>query len=366
MKIARWYIAIVTLLLLYIPELVSEIGLTEIVELVNFSRMVIEDGELNVIYFSSFPKSRLMSEKDAAQHAKVKFEKWKLEFEKNKEQLRIQSENDMLTVQDAALFFEDYVQYLVLGKPIYESQNIAFQVKHGATEIQPEDNLLYRICRTDRYTEYENAVLRNNRYLSKRMPLSVKYHEVMVVNHEYRITLGSSSHGVSVGTVEPKAPSYMEIPFNLMGRAYHPINVQGVITHGWENIEEHSYYAIEYKHPTPVDLSEIMSDVKRATIKIWLDPKLDFCVVQDAVYLYTTAGVRKMHEDYYTEFKKYSGGIWYPTRVEGISYSLDNPEIIDQRFFYLVREADFNIGMPLDFFDLNVKEVLSTGVNVIQ
>lgn len=325
-----------------------------------FSRRVIEDGELNTILFYSPRESDLLSEKKAVQRAKAEFEKWKINYAKEKARKSITTEQDKLNIQAmTSYFFDDYVQYLVKGKAIYEEQNIAFQVKQKCDETQPLECFLYRLRTINRYNEYEHPELLNNRYLQQVMPTEIKYHNLKIVNHEYRVSFWASPErgGISLGSIRPAHSSGIHLPFHLIGRSLFPVQIRDVVAHSWEKTTEHKYYTVEYiprgiKSPPGI----------RGTIKIWLDPLLDFCVVRDESYFYTTKGKIKKHETLYTEFKEYPGGIWYPTRIESSYYP--NPKASGIRFSYIIREADFNIGMPLDFFDLDPKEAWSTGIKI--
>lgn len=343
----------------------TDVNLQEVIDLVNFSREIIEDGELNVIFFQTPNVSKLVPQKEAAQRVKVEFEEWKLTYEEEKRNKKITAEEDKQNVQTAISYFEGYTEYLTEGKSDYEQQNIAFKVKSDTDPTEPHECMVYRLYRVDRYNQYRpDKPASRNRYLQQTMSLEINYHDLMVVNREYRVVLSASTERISTGTIEPAGASRIYIPFNLIGRAYFPIQTEKVVDSGWEKIETGEYYAIEYEPDTAVNAEEVASDIQRFTVKIWLDPQLDFCVIRDECYIYTADSKFKAQENIYTEFKTYAGGIWYPTRIEGFVYSLAKPNRLDYRLYYVVREADFNLGIPLDFFDLNVKEILSTGLKV--
>ena len=365
MKYKWQYILFLLFLILAATGMAEEIDVTleEVVDLVNFSREIIEDGELNVIFFESPEHSELLTKQEATQRAKVEFERWQQAYEQEKGRRKIDKATDKLNQQNAMGQFEGYIKYLTEGKATYEEQNIVFRVKPDADLTDPQNCMLYRLYSVDRSDRYSDDSPQNNRYLTERMYTLIDYHDLLVVNSEYRLTLKSSSK-FSRGMVESTGDSRIHIPFNLMGCLYFPIQIENVVEHGWEKTETGRYFTIGYKPNLSVDIPKSEFGIQGATVKVWLDPKLDYRVIQDECYLHTTKGKFKVQEDTYTEFKQFSDGIWFPTRIEGRTYLFTKPNTIERRLFYIVREADFNIGMPFDFFDLDVKEVLSTGIKI--
>ena len=362
----KWqYILFFLFLILAATGMAQEIEVTleEVIDLVNFSREIIEDGELNVIFFESPEHSELLTKQEATQRAKVELERWKQEYQQEKEHRKIDKATDKLNQQNAIEQFEGYIKYLTEGKATYEEQNIAFRVKPDADLIDPRNCTLYRLYSVDRSDRYNDDSPRNNRYLTERMYTLIDYHDLLVVNREYRLNL-KSNHKISHGSLEPTGDSRIYIPFNLMGRLYFPIQIENVVDHGWEQAETGRYFTIEYKPNLSFDIQKNKWSIQGATVKVWLDPKLDYCVIRDEGYLHTAKGKFKVQANTYTEFKRFSGGIWFPRRIEGRTYLFTKPNTIERRLFYIVRGADFNIGMPPDFFDLDVKEVLSTGIKI--
>ena len=361
----KWrYILFLLFLISVDTEMAEEIEITleEVLEMVNFSREIIEDGELNVIYFESPECSELLSEREATQRAKAEFEQWKRGYEKERE--NIDPATDKLNLQNAIAKSEGYIKYLTQGKVIYEEQNIAFRVKSDADLTDPHDCMLYRLYSVDRYDRSHNESPHNNRYLIEHRPLSFDYHNLLVVNREYRVSLMCGIR-VSHGSVESAAPSRIHIPFNLIGRIYVPIPIEDIVDHGWEETERGRYFTMTSEPEVPADMKAVATRIGRVSGKAWLDPKLDFCVVREEHYLHNSIGKFKVAENTYSEYQLFAGDIWFPGRIEGRTYSFTEPEKIDYSFSYIVQEADFNIGIPLDFFDLDVKEVLSTGIEIM-
>lgn len=341
--------------------------LEEVIDLVNFSRLIIEDGELNVIYFLSPKKSSLLPENGATQHAKIEFERWKREYEKEKGRRNIDPTTDKLNIQNAMDYFEGHITYLMDGRALYTEQNIAFQLKPDAdltdNLTDPDGSLLYRLYAVDRFNQYDdNEPTIKSKYLAQSMPLSIDYHNLLIFNREYRLHL-SSSPQMSIGSVEPPRDAAIHVPFNLMGRQQFPFQIEDVVNHYWENTDTGRYLTIEIEPDSPEGFFEKFGHgIEGAITKVWLDPELDYCVVRDEYYLYGAQGKLKISDDTYSEFKLFPGDIWFPTRIEGKMYSVRKPNTIDMEYFYIVREAAFNIGMPHFFFDLDIKEVLSTGI----
>ena len=293
------------------------------------------------------------------------FEQWKQTYELEKRHGKIDKATDKLNLQKD--YFEGYVKHLTEGMFFYEEQNIAFRVKPDADlTTNPHNCMLYRLYSVDRYDQYSDDSPRNNRYRTERMALSFDYHNLLVVNREYRLTLKACAR-MSDGMIESTGTARIYIPFNLMGHLYFPIQIENIVDHGWEETETGRYFTIEYEPNLPVSIEKNKSRFQKATAKVWLDPQLDYCVVRQANYWSTIKkGKFKVQESTYTKFKQFSDNIWFPTRIEVTIYSYIKQNTIEMQLFYIVREADFNIGMPLDFFDLDVKEVLSTGIPIVQ
>ena len=139
--------------------------------------------------------------------------------------------------------------------------------------------------------------------------------------------------------------------FELYGRSKYrvPLNVTLV---GRETIDGVDCYVLEF-HPEEIDR---LSSSKR-TVKIWVDTSKGFCILKAEHYDNTGDRWTMVYEN----FRQY-GEIWFPTVSKHIHRWPGGK--LDRVNTYIVKEAQFNLDFPPDFFRVNPKAYLNQGLEL--
>lgn len=322
----------------------KDLTLEEVVEALNFSRRVIEDGELQVIYFrAAEPK---VSSGDETRSLEVDVAQWKEKYRTVKHQ------KEKKGIQQELGASEGKLEYLTKGRGTYEERNIVFQVKKHSRIPNLSEDLYFRIHRIDRHDEYEGNLGAYNAY-TRGLNLPVQYHNTVILDGEHTIYLWADGTRTNAGFVEPLRLALVRIPYQLWGRSPLDITVERVRDFQKETHDTFAGYTVEFE--TEHDLGKIHSItgllLDSVTQKLWVDPQQGFSVIRLDVQFHAK-GVHTTVEVYrYGSFQKLRGGIWYPSIFEVTTYSPLDPAIIISNVSYEIKEADFNIGIPEGFFD---------------
>ena len=313
----------------------NEVGLSvkEIVDALNFARRVIKDGEIT--YVSSSTIDLTNSKKDVNRKIKELSQRLK-ESKSGQEKKRI---------RDDIQLHKDWLE-LLPEWPTHNECYIAFQVPGGGT-----DNELQSAC-------YKRVHLTDKRSL-KRRPFFIEslYHKTVIVSGEHMASLivsvpdpwETNVIGNNDGFVEKSHP-VIEFSFYLLGRASFKIDVNQVK----KVYKENSGLLV-----MELDLGEIKVSggyKPHRVVKLWINPQEGFSVVREERY--EIAGKLSVLSDTrsYGRFKEYPGGIWYPTYFEYVRYTPVTKKV-KMRFTVVIKEADFNIGVPERFFDFTLEEM---------
>ncbi len=126
--------------------------------------------------------------------------------------------------------------------------------------------------------------------------------------------------------------------FELYGRSSHRVPSDAMLV-GRETIAGVDCYVLEFQ---PEEGAGVPS-VKR-TVKIWVDVRKEFCILKEEHY----------DDDKWTmiyeNFRKY-GNIWFPMVSKHIHRWPGGK--LDRINTFVVKEAQFNIDFPVDFFQVN-------------
>lgn len=334
----------------------KDLTLEEVVEAVNFSRRVIEDGELQLIYTEA-PKPERLSE-DEMKSLEADVAQWKEKYkmtERQQEKHRIREE------LDAA---ERRLEYSTKGRVICEQRNIVFQVKVYAASPNPSEDLYFRIHMIDRHDEYEGDLGVNSSYIEL-LDLPTQYHNTVLYDGEHTIYLWADVTGSNTGLIDNIQSAAIQIPYHLWGRSYHEIVAEKVRDFNKEIHQTSAVYTIELELER--DLNELatasgLSTIDRVTQRVWVDSQQGFSVIRLEIRLYVKGNFTILQVCRYGQFREFRGGIWFPATVENTIYDLLDPTKITDTFSYEIQEAEFNIGIPSDFFNGLVDEGIRLGL----
>ncbi len=347
----------VWLILLVNQSLTIEFSLEEVVEAVNFSRIVIEDGELQTIYFEAPKPERSSATKFELIEANVAQLKEKYKMTKHqKEKTRIKEELDV---------FNRRIEYLNKGRGYYEQRNIVFKVKQYATSPNPSKDLYVRMNSIDRHGEYEGDLGVNSSYIGL-LHLPVQYHNTVISDGEHTIYLWADCTGVNSGLIdEMQSSTVIQIPCHLWGRSYHKILPEKVSNFKKSQLHTSAVYTIEFEMER--DLSQLgsvtgLSAIDKVTQKVWVDPHQGFSVVRLEVRYYFQGNFTIVQVCRYGQFREIHGGVWFPGTFENTTYNPLDPEQITGIYSYKIEEADLNVGIPSAFFNNVVHNGIRLGL----
>lgn len=130
--------------------------------------------------------------------------------------------------------------------------------------------------------------------------------------------------------------------FELYGRSKYRVPSDVTLV-GRETIDGVDYYVLEF-HPEKIDH---VSSSER-TVKIWIDTSKGFCILKAEHYDNTGDRWTMIYEN----FRQY-GEIWFPTVSKHIHRWPGGK--LDRINTYIVKEAQFNLDFPPDFFQVTPK-----------
>ena len=102
-------------------------------------------------------------------------------------------------------------------------------------------------------------------------------------------------------------------------------------------------------------------------LKLWINPEEGFSVVREEER-YEIDGNKSASFTIrnYPEFKEYPSGVWYPTSFEYTLYTFGGrirpTKKVISEFTVIIKEADFNIGVPEEFFEFTLEEMKQTDI----
>lgn len=327
-------------------SLTIDLSLEEVVEAVNFSRLVIEDGELQARYFEA-PKPERSSEDKIklteANAAQLK-EQYKM-TKHHKEKSRIKKELAVL---------KGRAEHFTKGRGYYEQRNIVFKVKEYSAYPNPSEDLYLRIHRIDRHDEYEGDLGVNNSYIEL-LNLSFQYHHTIISDGEQTFYLWADCSGGNAGAVdEDQSSTAMMIPCHLWGRSFHEIVLEKVSDFKKSKHKTSVVYTIEFELEHDLNgLASVtgLSAIDKVTQKVWVNSQQGFAVVRIEVRFYVQGNVTIVQVCRYGQFREFRGGIWYPGTFENTTYNPLDPTEITGTYSYEIEQADFNVGIPNDYFN---------------
>ena len=326
-----------------------DLTLEEVVEAVNFSRLIIEDGELQTIYFKA-PKPERTSDdrEDKIELIEAKVaqlnEKYKM-TKHHKEKRQIKEELDVLKAKE---------EHFTKGRAYYEQKNIVFRVIEYAASQYRSKEIYLRMHSIDRHNEYEGDLGVNSSYFEL-LNLPVQYHDTFISDGEQTVHLWADCTGTNYGILDEEPPSIvMMIPCHLWGRSYEEIVPEKVSDFKKLEHKASTVYTIEFELERDLSVHGFatgLSAIDKVTHKVWVNSQLGFSVVRIEIRLYARGNPTIVQVLRYGQFREFRGGIWYPGTFECTTYNRLNPTEITDTYSYEIEEADFNVGIPNGFFN---------------
>ncbi len=135
--------------------------------------------------------------------------------------------------------------------------------------------------------------------------------------------------------------------FNMHGRSSYQLPNDGVKLCGTEIINGSECYVLEFQ----IEKSNYLT-------KIWVDPTKQFCVYREHRYYADKLGWSKSA----AEFRIY-GDIWYPTVIARERYGKQGK--ITRRVTIFIKEAQFNVDFPKDFFHVDAEKCIDKGMSTM-
>ena len=316
----------------------DEVGFTvqEIVDALNFASRTIVDGEITEVSFSTMD----ITDKKRDVQRIIK--------ELNRELKQSKNKNAQKRISRDIQLHKDWLKLLPKW-PIRNECYATFKVPQGADD--DELQVLYgRYHLTDK-----RGFNQETRFFEG------LYHKTTIVSTEHTADLivsvvdpwEGNAIGLNIGSVE-KSRQVDDLPLHLFGRVRFKINVNQVKK--------------VYKADSGLLVMELALGTTKVSenrqlhrfSKLWISPKEGFSVVREEVQ-------NKIDDKYdieirsYGGFKEYAGGVWYPTSLEYTRYVAGGRKRRIKRVIsevtVMIREADFNIGVPEEFFEFTLEEM---------
>ena len=135
--------------------------------------------------------------------------------------------------------------------------------------------------------------------------------------------------------------------YPLFGRSQYRISMDMVQSVDQVTIDTNEYYVL-----TLANNGNHTVFREDRTHKLWID-SIHYWVVKEEVY--STSSKAKLYTIAYTNFRELSDGIWFPTVA---TWKQTPASKLSIRTLVLeVKEADFNLDFPPNFFEINLEEI---------
>ena len=325
----------------------KEFILQEVVDGVNFSRKAIETGELKFAYHVESLKPE-MSEKAAKYKLGPALKYWTNQL------AEADSENSRLKAEAKIEYLREHFEHLTKGTTTYHEENVVFAVRREA-DNQDMDKWFFRhnkIKKLKPYDAQKGDPLTFTPF--QRNDLYVHLYNTIFTNAEYtaQLILTSISNAVVFDLPHQVGPSY-----HLFGRSPIAIRMENVTSFSRESDDNKVSYVVECSWGKDSPYQSPVMENEGSQLKVWVDPQLDFSIKRTETAFYKKERRILAGTAEFGEFRRFPGGIFYPTKATVIHY---NPitQQIETRYLYQVLEADFNLVIPDDFLRLNAMRLV--------
>ncbi len=195
----------------------EQLGLNEVVEILNFARQSIEYGELKM--FSYWPAKPQVPSLDEELELKQQLYHWQQQYDNAKTLKKRELAAEQLT------FYQEQQQYFLNGSPTFEERNIIFLVRPNF--IDKDSNELYdaRILDIDRYRQFTHS--RPPSFFEESY-LNANYIYTTIMKAEFNAYLWAKEKSLSGFVGKPGNVS--DFPYHLNGRSDFPIDADRVVS----------------------------------------------------------------------------------------------------------------------------------------
>lgn len=325
-------IGLVTRLKSASPEDEVSFTVQEIVDALNLVSRTITDGEITLVTSSTMDITD--TENDVKRSIR----------ELSRRLKQAKSERVRKRISKGIQLHKDWLK-LLQRWPIRDESYVTFKVPQSDTN--DELQLLYKRMHSTDKRGFEQ----------KPDFFESLYHKTQIVSGEHLALLivtvtdawDRNAIGNNAGSVEKSALTD-KFSFHLLGRVRFKVHVDQV-----EKVyrEDSGLLVME------LDLGKTMAlgatNLHRF-YKLWIDPRKGFSVVREEGQYQIDGKSKVASVRTYKGVKEYPGGIWYPTSFEFTSYTIGT-EKIDWKFTQEIVEGDFNIGVPVEFFEFTLEEM---------
>lgn len=223
---------------------------------------------------------------------------------------------------------------------VVEESNVAFQIFDRDSEFYPKI-LQYKMTQVDRLKV--NLFSEEAKYTT-----TGDYHVITYdgKTQAYEALDEFPYHSVAFAN-RSKHRGFLY--FELYGHSSYRVPSDAMFV-GQETIAGVDCYVLEFQ---PEEGAHVPSF--KPTVKIWVDVRKEFCILKEEHY----------NDDRWTmiyeDFRKY-GDIWFPTVSRHIHRWPGGK--LDRINTFVVKEAQFNIDFPADFFQVNPKFYVDQGLKL--
>ena len=333
----------------------KEFTLQEILDGVNFSRQAIETGELKLTYHIESLKPK-MSEKAAEYKLGPAMKYWTNQL------AEADSANSRLRARAEIEYLREHFEHLTQGITVYHEENVVFAVQREA-ENQDMDKLFFRRNKIKKLKPYDAEKGDSLTFTPfQRNDLYVHLYNTIFTNAGYtaQLILTEISNAVVFDVPHQVGPSY-----HLFGRSPIAIRMENVTSFGRESDKYKADYVVECSWGKESSYQSFVMENGESQVRVWVDPQLDFSIKRTETAFFKKERRILVTTAEFSEFRRFSGGIFYPTKATVIHY---NPitQQIETRYLYQVLEADFNLVIPDEFFFVERDEISNVVPHVLE
>ena len=240
--------------------------------------------------------------------------------------------------------YSEMFQRLVDKIDFHRDKSVSFEVYGAPPPFGHRGaNFRYRSVTNNRLIDYSKP------YSFPDYFISIFDGETQKVAYEYR-RAGVDS--------EDRYAGYQESDFDVydqFGRGLATIPLDAARFVRQETIDGISSYLVEFQ----------IEDISML-VRYWVAPEKGYCILK-AEYIQNRSGVPPViHQVVYnSDFRQFSGGIWYPTHRTVTSYFLDGSRQGEIRSEERVetRGALFNVNFPADYFRIDTESAARLGMD---
>ena len=344
-------IVILSFLPIGFPVLADELSLQQVISAVNFANMSIEAAELRAnLYISPRPPPKIVQEKMEVDFQRIKnqYHNTANPVEKRTLAQHIKTAEDLLNCPPLPRYYE----YTVIfnRNEINVDSSVADRLKSLYS---------YRIFRVNRAPKHADPQFLKSIPQVVRGAFAGLEIQTQINNGESEVILTVNDRLDNTAYFEEPSVGIVTLLFRGASVVI-PINPERVIDFQPVTKNGTTLYSIEYTPDIPG--STLAAVGKIGSTRIRVNPSKGFSVTKMEKFLHIGAKKVLKSATQFDDFKLYSQGIWYPTSIQFTEYKEDQ-EVVEHIFD--IYEADFNISIPPDFFQVQENNIRRLGIDIL-